>query len=118
MFTLLLVLASIFGYAAVGATVTRVNYIREYKRYLSWKNEGGSYQHFYKGEGYSYRPPQTRKRTEATYGSYRESISTYAPPGLTGTFWFLYLPAVAVDKFIHPEVKAPDYHKIDELESL
>lgn len=116
MITFLIIMASLFGYGSMGLIVTRMAYIREYKRYLSWKNEGGNYHKQYPS-AYT-RPPRLEARKGATYGDYRRSVSTTAPPGLLGATWIVSLPAIGASKFVHPEVKAPDYHKISELENL
>ncbi len=116
MITFLTVLGSIAAYLVPALVITRAKYIREYRAYLSWRNEGGKYNHFYKEA--EWRPPSVRNRSEATYKAYRNSVATTSPPGLAGAIWPLYLPVVAVVKFVHPEVKAPDYHRIQELEKL
>lgn len=116
MITFLLVMGSVFGYSSVGLIVTRMSYVREYKRYLTWKNEGGNY---YKRYPSAYdRPPRLEPRKGATYKDYRISVSTTAPPGFLGATWLFALPVIGASKFVHPEVKAPDYHKISELENL
>lgn len=116
MLTFLVVMASLVGYTLPALTLTRVLYIREYKKYLARKGTEGTYMHSFND---SYAPPPRQKSNkELTYHTYRQHVANTCPPGLAGAFWWVYLPTVAVQKFVHPEVKAPDYTKIKELENM
>lgn len=105
-------------YTGIAGYATRREYIRQYRAFLEWK-EQGPYEVRTVHDAYGYSTSHTGK-APLVWEFWREHVSGLPSPGIHGLLWPLPVVTWAYrstwGRFIHPEVKAPDYKRISELE--
>lgn len=107
---ILLIATYIFG----GMYTYRRRYIRLYKNWKRWQAEDPRGDYAWAGEYDMIH----RERRKVDFHRYCWTVQDHTPAGVLAVLWPFYFPAKAVKNFVRPEIKAPDYEKIRELETI
>lgn len=105
---------SVSGYLAVAGTVYRKQYIRTFKEWRRWQAADPNKNEELWDDYHTFRRP----RVKISYHDYMSNKSFRIHPGWLGSLWLPIGLFLGVRKVLQPEVKVPDYARIEELDRL